>query len=236
MLYLHGCSAGSVALRLAKDIAENNLGTRVLVVCVEATMPVFRAPDVTQLDALVATTLFGDGAGAAIIGASPINSVERPIFHMISASQATLPGTENTVGIKVSEIGQHFKMSAELPKMVGDNIKRCLAETLEPFGLGCDWNGLFWVAHPGGRAILDSYQAALGLDPEKLAASRRVLRDHGNMIGATVFFVLDEMWCRRQTGNEEERENCEWGVILGLGPGITIEMMVLRAAGSERQE
>ncbi|KAK3119055.1 hypothetical protein QOZ80_9BG0712960 [Eleusine coracana subsp. coracana] len=237
MLNLHGCSAGSVALRLAKDLAENNLGTRVLVVCVEATLPVFRAPDVTQLDALVAMALFGDGAGAAIVGAGPtISSVERPIFHMVSASQVTLPRTENTVGIKVRENGQHFKMSAELPKMVGDNIKRCLAETLEPFGFGCDWNGLFWVAHPGGRAILDSYQAALGLDPGKLAASRRVLRDHGNIIGATVFFVLDEMWCRRQTGSEEERENCEWGVMLGLGPGITIEIMVLRAAVNERKE
>ncbi|GJN04713.1 hypothetical protein PR202_ga22283 [Eleusine coracana subsp. coracana] len=65
---------------------------------------------------------------------------------MVSGSQVTLPGTENTVGIKISEISQHFKMFAELPKKVGDNIKRCLAETLEPFGLGCDWNGLFWVA------------------------------------------------------------------------------------------
>ncbi|GJN04714.1 hypothetical protein PR202_ga22284 [Eleusine coracana subsp. coracana] len=32
MLYLHDCSAGSVALRLAKDIAKNNLSARVLVV------------------------------------------------------------------------------------------------------------------------------------------------------------------------------------------------------------
>jgi len=33
MMYQQGCFAGAVALRLAKDLAENNKGARVLVVC-----------------------------------------------------------------------------------------------------------------------------------------------------------------------------------------------------------
>ncbi|KAF8731308.1 hypothetical protein HU200_016362 [Digitaria exilis] len=43
-LQLAGCSAGCAALRLAKDLAENNRGARVLVACVELNLTSFRAP------------------------------------------------------------------------------------------------------------------------------------------------------------------------------------------------
>ena len=45
---------------------------------------------------------------------------------------------------------------------------------------------------------MDSYEAALGLDARKLAASRHVLAEYGNMLGATIIFVLDEIRRRRQ--------------------------------------
>ncbi|GJN04738.1 hypothetical protein PR202_ga22309 [Eleusine coracana subsp. coracana] len=44
VLYLQGCTAGSSVLRVAKDIAENNPGARVLVACAELTLVFFRAP------------------------------------------------------------------------------------------------------------------------------------------------------------------------------------------------
>ncbi|KAL6654742.1 hypothetical protein ACP70R_008207 [Stipagrostis hirtigluma subsp. patula] len=240
LLYLQGCAAGSVALRLAKDLAENNRGARVLVACAEATLLAFRASDEAHLDVLVSLALFGDGAGAAIVGADPTTSpvVERPIFHMVSAAQATLPGAEHAAGLHLSESGLHFRMSVEVPALVRGGIERCVAETLAPLGLpdasgGGGSNGLFWAAHPNGRATLDSYEAALGLEPRKLAASRRVLSEYGNMVGATIFFVLDEIRRRRQDG---EGEDCEWGVMLGLGPGLTVETMVLHAAAGQDED
>ncbi|KAL6890214.1 hypothetical protein ACP4OV_008977 [Aristida adscensionis] len=235
MLHLHGCAAGSVALRLTKDIAENNRGARVLVVCAEVTTLVaFRGPDEARPDGLVAMALFGDGAGAAIVGADdPAIQGERPIFHLVSASQTTLPATEHAVGLQLTERGLDFHISGEVPALVRGGIEACLADTLAPLGLGGGggggWNGLFWVMHPGGRAILDSYEAAMGLEAGKLAASRRVLGEYGNMLGATIFFVLDEM--RRRRGEE-----CEWGVMSALGPGLTVETMVLHAAGGGRDE
>ncbi|TVU24638.1 hypothetical protein EJB05_27087, partial [Eragrostis curvula] len=227
LLYFHGCAAGS-----------NNPVARVLAVSVDATVLAFREPNASHLDALVAMALFGDGAGAAVVGAGPAASGERPVFRMVAAAQATLHGAEHAVGLKLSENGLDFYMSAEMPALVGGSIERCLADVLAPLGLAAGGlNGLFWAVHPGGPAILDSYQAALGLEPRKLAASRRVLSEHGNMLGATIFFVLDEMRHRRcRGGSEEERESCEWGVMLGLGPGITVEMMVLQAADSQDED
>ncbi|PUZ45070.1 hypothetical protein GQ55_8G190800 [Panicum hallii var. hallii] len=241
LLYLHGCSAGVGALRVAKDIAENNSGSRVLVACTQANILLFSPPDDTHIDQIVAMTLFGDGAGAVIVGADATGPVERPVFHMLSASQTTLPGTDQAVVMNLTESGlTNSYLSVEVPMLVQGSIERCLVDTLAPLGLpnvgDGGWNGLFWAVHPGGRAILDRYEGALGLEPEKLAASRHVLSEYGNMSGATVIFVLDEIRRRRQDDFDKEGKDCEWGIMSGLGPGLTTETVVLHATGSQKDE
>ncbi|XP_006663491.2 bisdemethoxycurcumin synthase-like [Oryza brachyantha] len=229
LLYLHGCSAGSGALRVAKDQAESVAGARVLVACADLSLIAFRGPEEGCLDTLILQGLFGDGAGAVVIGADPASPVERPIFYMASASQTTIPDTEHVVTGQLRQGGLDYHISREMPALVGEHVGRCLADALGALGLGLHdggWNGLFWAVHPGGRAILDSVEARLALAPEKLAASRRVLSEFGNMTSATVIFVLDEL--RRPRG-EEERRGCEWGVAVAFGPGVTVETMVLRA-------
>ncbi|XP_066335675.1 bisdemethoxycurcumin synthase-like [Miscanthus floridulus] len=240
LLYLHGCSAGLVALRVAKDIAENNRGARVLVACAQAELLLFCPPDESRLDVVVAMTLFSDGAGAVIVGANPASSpmaMERPIFHMVSASQTTLPGTDQAVVMNLRENGLlDSHLSVEVPTLVQGSINKCLADTLAPLGLlnasDGGWNGLFWALHPGGGAILDSYEAALGLEPGKLAASRHVLSEYGNMMGATIIFVLDEIRQRRRRCHDDGKD-CQWGVLSGLGPGLTIETIVLHVTDSQ---
>ncbi|XP_052135591.1 bisdemethoxycurcumin synthase-like [Oryza glaberrima] len=246
VLYMHGCSAGCSALRLAKDIAESNRGARVLVACAEVFLIALAAPDEARLDALVAASLFGDGAGAVIVGTDgdddPGAPVEHPpIFHMLSASQTTIAGTHQRVSLQLSERGLDYKISGEVPALVRAGIERCMEDALAPLGLaggGGGWNHLFWAMHPGGRAILESYEAGLRLEPGKLAASRRVLSEYGNMSGAAIIFVLDELRRRRRRrdgGEEEEEESdeyCEWGAMVGVGPGLTIETMVLRASAT----
>ena len=74
----------------------------------------------------------------------------------------------------------------------------------------------------------------LGQDDGKLAASRHVLSEFGNMSGTTVIFVLDELRRRLgQAANQEEGQAPEWGVMMAFGPGITIETMVLHAPAAE---
>ncbi|EAY81157.1 hypothetical protein OsI_36340 [Oryza sativa Indica Group] len=160
--------------------------------------------------------------------------VERPIFYMASASQTTIPGTEHAITGQLRKGGLDYHIAHEMPSLVGEHIAHCVADALAPLGIGIDvdvdggggWNGLFWAVHPGGRAILDSVEARLALAPGKLAANRRVLGEFGNMAGATVFFVLDEL---RRARGEGERRGCEWGVAVAFGPGVTVETMVLRA-------
>ncbi|XP_073109524.1 polyketide synthase 1-like [Elaeis guineensis] len=97
MLYPQGCFAGGTVLRIAKDLVENNKGARVLVVCSEITVVTFRGTDDIHFDNLVGQALFADGAVALIVGADPMQGVERPLFEMASAAQLILPDSEGAI-------------------------------------------------------------------------------------------------------------------------------------------
>ena len=240
VLNLNGCSGGGRALQLAKELAENNRGARVLVACSELTLLAFYGAQDGSLDTIVGQGLFGDGAGAVVVGANPVvlrgGCPERPLFEMALATQTTVPGTEDAITMQLTKGGLDFHISRQVPKLLGNNIERVLVDAFKSLshggvivdaGAGAAapvWNDLFWAIHPGGRAILDHIEELLGLDAEKLAASRQVLSEFGNMSGATVIFVLDELRRRRAV----EGDAPEWGVVMAFGPGITIETMVDR--------
>ncbi|KAL0456828.1 UNVERIFIED_CONTAM: Chalcone synthase [Sesamum latifolium] len=203
MMYKQGCFAGGTVLRVAKDSAENNAGARVLVVCSEITAMTFRGPSESHLDNLVGHALFGD------------------------ASQTILPDSTDALVGHLREAGLFVNLSPDIPYHISKNIENSLIEAFGPLGIS-DWNSIFWVVHPGGRAILDQIETKLALKPEKLRSSRHVLREYGNMSSACVFFVLDEMRkSSMKEGLSSTGEGLEWGVLLGFGPGITLETIVL---------
>ncbi|XP_061956640.1 chalcone synthase-like [Populus nigra] len=231
MLYQQGCYGGGTALRVAKDLAENNAGARVLVVCSEITAITFHAPNEAQLGCLVGQALFGDGAGAAIIGSDTDTLVEKPIFQLVSAAQIMIPDSEHAIEGHVREMGLLVHLSEDVPKLISDNVEAALREVVTPIGgVLSDWNSLFWAVHAGGRAILDGVEAKLKLKKEKLGVPRHILREYGNVASACVLFVLDEMRERSvKEGKATTGEGLEWGVLIGLGPGLTMETLVLHS-------
>ncbi|XP_052211228.1 chalcone synthase 3-like [Diospyros lotus] len=233
MLGHQACAGGGCILRLAKDIAENNPGARVLAVCSELTVCIFSGTCHTHSDLLVSQALFGDGSSALIVGSNPDRSTETPIFEVVGAYQHTIPNSREAVEIHSREAGLIVYLARTLPGHVSNNIEKCLVDAFTPHGVS-DWNSLFWVAHPGGRAVLDLIESKLNLDEEKLLASRHVLSEYGNMASACVFFVLDEM--RKRSIKEKKAttgEGCEYGVLCGFGPGLTIETVALRSIAIE---
>ncbi|CAN6168193.1 unnamed protein product [Urochloa humidicola] len=229
MLNLHGCYGGGRSLQLAKELAENNRGARVLVACSEITLIAFYGPEDGCLDNILGQALFGDGSGAVIIGADPVAPVERPLFDMAFASQTTIPESVDDISMEINKGGMAYHISNRVPRLIGASVERCLIDAFDALGVSAKWNDLFWAIHPGGRAILDHIEEVLGLDGGKLAASRHILSEFGNMSGTTVIFVLDEL--RRRRVAKLEAEAPEWGVMMAFGPGITIETMVLHAPG-----
>lgn len=222
MLYFLGCYGGVTGLRVAKDIAENNPGSRVLVTTSETTILGFRPPNKARPYDLVGAALFGDGAAAVIVGANPVEK-ESPFMELNYAVQQFLPGTENVIDGRLSEEGINFKLGRDLPQKIEENIEGFCKRLMEKCGL-VDFNELFWAVHPGGPAILNRLESNLKLKSEKLECSRRALMDFGNVSSNTIFYVMDYM---RQELKEKEME--EWGLGLAFGPGITFEGILLRS-------
>jgi chalcone synthase len=237
IVFGHGCHAGGTILRIAKDMAENNVGSRVLAVCSETMLASFQTPTdnfAPATDVLIGHALFADGAAAMIIGADPNPTIERPLFEIVSASQTTVPDTQNSIRAQIpvenGRLVYHFVK--EIPNIVSNNVKKCVTDALCSIGFDEDieWNKLFYVVHPGGPLVLSKVEEKLGLSEGKLKESWNVLREYGNMWSSTVIFILNEMRKRAKIeGKGTTGEGLEWGVFLGFGPGVVIETVLLRS-------
>ncbi|KAL8161185.1 hypothetical protein V2J09_012674 [Rumex salicifolius] len=230
MLYFLGCYGGVTGLRVAKDIAENNPGSRVLLATTETTILGFRPPSPARPYDLVGAALFGDGAAAVVIGASPISGGEsKPFMELNFAVQEFLPETHGVINGGLTEEGINFKLGRDLPIKIEENIEKFCRKLMGKIGdekLG--FNDLFWAVHPGGPAILNKLESKLGLESKKLECSRKALMDFGNVSSNTIFYVMDYM--RNELEKKEEEEGGEeWGLGLAFGPGITFEGVLIRS-------
>lgn len=231
LLYFSGCYGGLSGLRVAKDIAENNRGSRVLLTTSETMVLGFRPPNKARPYDLVGAALFGDGAAALIIGADPRES-ESPFMELHSALQQFLPGTQGVIDGRMSEEGISFKLGRDLPQKIQDNVedfcKKLVAKAGPAASASLELNDLFWAVHPGGPAILNGMEARLKLKPEKLECSRRALVDYGNVSSNTIFYIMDKV---RDEFEKKGRSGGghEWGLGLAFGPGITFEGFLMRS-------
>lgn len=227
MLYFLGCYGGVTGLRVAKDIAENNPGSRVLLTTSETTILGFRPPNKARPYDLVGAALFGDGAAAVIIGSDPVPVKECPFMELNHAVQQFLPQTHDVIDGCISEEGIYFKLGRDLPQKIEENIEAFCKKLKEKANMKVghgEFNDLFWAVHPGGPAILNKLETKLGLNPEKLVCSRNALMDYGNVSSNTIFYVIENM---REELKREGSE--EWGLALAFGPGITFEGILMRS-------
>ncbi|KAF0898549.1 hypothetical protein E2562_008136 [Oryza meyeriana var. granulata] len=215
MLYQAGCYGGGTALRLAKDLAENNPGARVLVVCSEVITLLLRGPSESHIGNLVGQAIFSDAAGAEII-----------------------PRTRDAVVSKLREEGIVFTLNRNVPQQIADSIgpliERALLEQQTANtaidAIAPDLNEMFWVVHAGCREILYKMESKLGLGKEKLVASRAVMGHYCNTRSSCVVLVMEEMRRRsEERGLRTPGEGLDMGMLVGFGPGLTVETIILRA-------
>lgn len=211
-----------------QDIAENNPGSRVLLATSETTIIGFRPPSPDRPYDLVGAALFGDGAAAVVLGADPLPS-ETPLFELQLAMQTFLPDTEKTIDGRLTEEGINFKLGRELPQLIEDNVEEFCQKLLKLGGeKKREYEEMFWAVHPGGPAILNRVEKRMELGPEKLEASRRALRDYGNASSNTIVYVLEYLIEESKKMKERGEKDCEWGLILAFGPGVTFEGILAR--------
>jgi predicted naringenin-chalcone synthase len=205
-----GCYAAISALKLARHIVRSEPRAKVLVVSLElCTLHMQETPDLEQV---LTFLLFGDGCAAALVSAEPEGLALDSFYTVL------LPTAADQITWNIGDRGFDMFLSGRVPHAVAAALqgeKETVLAGAEPGAIG------LWAVHPGGRSILDAVEGAFALDPLKLAESRGVLRDFGNMSSATVLFVLAELMRGTKTGA---------GCAMAFGPGLTAETMLFRKA------
>lgn len=209
-LFGFGCAGGVIGLSRTAALVKASPGQRWLFLVVELCGLTFRSDDQSNSN-IVATALFGDGAAAALV------SVESDGPAVIGWGEHTWPDSLEVMGWRVEDDGFGVQFSRDIPSLVRREFGAAADRFLETQGVSLADIGAF-VLHPGGVKVMDALQAALGVSPEALQASRDVLRDFGNMSAATVMFVYRQALSGAPPGL----------ILIGaLGPGFTAGFALL---------
>ncbi len=206
MIGFMGCYAAINGLKQARHIVRSEPLESVLMLNLE--LCTLHLNETQNLEEVLLFLIFGDGCTASLISSEPVG-LEIDGFRAMQ-----LDGTRELIAWRVGDLGFEMMLSGRVPREVAKEL-RAQADSLQPRDVD------LWAVHPGGRSVLDAVQDGLGLCPEALWASRRVLSEFGNMSSASVMFVLYALMGNAQPGQR--------GCAISFGPGITAETMRFHA-------
>ncbi len=207
-LHFMGCYAVFTGLKLADKILKSEPEANVLLVSVELCTLHFQKE--YSEDNLLANSLFGDGAAAALV----MNS-QKGLKIKSYLSQVLRDGDQD-MAWGIGDFGFEMKLSKYIPTLLDQGIRQLREDFEKQFNVSQIRN---FAIHPGGKQILQKVQEAFDLAEEVNFHALDVLRQFGNMSSATILFVLDRML--RDTGVQGEI------LAMGFGPGLTLETLHL---------
>ncbi len=212
-----GCVGGATVLTRAADYVRAYPEQRVAVLALELCSLTVQLRDYSTAN-VIATGLFGDGAAAAIVAgrggplAGPKIVATRSIFY---------PGTEEIMGWDISEKGFSLMLSPKLPELISAHLGGDVERFLRDHDIARE-QVENWIIHPGGPKIVNTIAQTLGLSAQDTEVSLECLRRAGNLSGASVLLVLEEVVMHRCPAPGA------YGMLLAMGPGFSSELILLR--------
>ncbi|MCC3358397.1 type III polyketide synthase [Bacillus sp. REN16] len=217
-----GCAGGASGLARAFDYCKAYPGAKVLVLAVELCSLTFQKNDFTKSN-LIGTSLFADGTACVCIGGDEVelHTASKVLPNFVSSRSTLMADSEDVMGWDVKNTGLHVIFSKDIPSIVKSWLKGNVDKFLHANELEIKDTKHF-IAHPGGKKVLDAYEAALEIPSSMTDIARDVLRRQGNMSSVTVLYVLKE-FMEKQLGKEGD-----YGLVTALGPGFSSELILLQ--------
>jgi predicted naringenin-chalcone synthase len=157
--------------------------------------------------------LFADGAAAAIITNQDEGLTVTKTVEVTNIRQKDyLAGfTRFTASNEPFKFDFHTHLDREIPKLGVEYTHLALKRLLSAKHRQIIREAKKWAVHTGSAKILSSLAEHNGISPEKLEESYAVLREYGNLAGASLPFILK----RILSNTELERDD----IVLMLGYG-----------------
>lgn len=217
-----GCAGGASGISRAYDYCKAHPKSNILLVAVELCSLTFQKEDLSKSN-IIGTSLFADGAAAVLVIGKESKLRERTKLEALPNIEQTystlMPNSLDVMGWDVKNEGLFVIFSRDIPSIVKTWLQPIVSNFLHMNNLVLEDVNHF-IAHPGGKKVLDAYIDSLGLKEEKTAISLEILRRFGNMSSCTVLFVLQEFMKIGKTD--------DIGLLCALGPGFSSELSLLK--------
>lgn len=181
-----GCAAALPNWQLASALLDSGQCDHVLSICVEICSAAMYLDD--DPGVLISACLFGDGAGAAVLSRRRTGS-GRAVQWRHTAS-LTDPATRQELRFEQRDGLLRNLLSPAVPRLAARYAHEVFVDVLaaaqvQPAEIRT------WIFHAGGRDVLLAIQQEFNLLPDAHRYSSDILRRHGNLSSAFVYFVLE---------------------------------------------
>lgn len=219
-----GCNAGLNALNGTAAWAAAHPGRLAAMLCTEACSAAYVIDG--SMRTAVVNSLFGDGA-AAVALVAPAGDAQAEVTpagpgilsfasHIITDAVAAMRYDWDEEHNKFS-----FFLDPEVPYTVGAHAELVVDRLLSDVGLRRG-DVAHWLVHSGGKKVIDAVRVNLGLTRHDVRHTTGVLRDHGNLSSGSFLFSYERLI------REGTPEPGDYGVLMTMGPGSTIETAVVQ--------
>jgi 3-oxoacyl-[acyl-carrier-protein] synthase-3 len=220
-----GCAGFTYGLTLAKSMVVDGTAGHVLVIGVE------RLSDLTDKTDRATAFLFGDGAGAVVVGPSEVPAIGPTVWGSEGDKAETITQTVSWDRFRVGDVSQlplDENGAVRFPAITQEGqavfrwavyeMAKVAQEALDAAGITADQLDAF-IPHQANMRIIDSMIKALKL-PEHVAVARDI-ETTGNTSAASIPLAMERLLA---TG---EAKSGDTALVIGFGAGLVYAAAVV---------
>ena len=210
-----GCAGFGYGLTLAKGMIADGSAEHVLVIGVE------RLSDLTDLEDRATAFLFGDGAGAVVVGPAEVPAIGPTVWGSEGDKSETIKQTVSW-DVYRSETGVRFPAITQEGQAVFRwavfEMAKVARQALEAAGITSDDLDVF-IPHQANMRIIDSMVKTLKL-PEQVTVARDI-ETTGNTSAASIPLAMERLLATGQA------KSGDTALVIGFGAGLVYAATVV---------
>merc|ERR1719163_284142 len=227
-----GCAASVSGIRAATEFCRSEPGEKALVLAIDLASP--HASFGGGINEAVLHAIFADGAAAIVLTGVKRSEGKAGQGTIDGHFSRLFEGTLDGILLKIHTRGVTCVLSKFLPNYIKQGLAPVLMGYLKSRGLDRE-DVDHWIVHPGGTRIVEACQASLDLPESELRHSWDVLREHGNMLGPCVMFVLEKFMADAAAARMRGDTNNTTGLCFSFAPGVRVEGILLEFHGHDAE-
>jgi predicted naringenin-chalcone synthase len=186
-----GCVAAMPNFRAGEALLASGRAQTVLSICVEVCSAALYIDD--DPGVLISACLFGDAAGAAVLGREPASHDTASSHRAVEwkdADSLLSPKDREALRFETRHGMLRNILTLPVPGIAARHSRQVFDGVLARNGLQRE-QIVGWIWHSGGRDVLTALRSEFGFVNGELDHTAAVLREHGNISSACLYHVLE---------------------------------------------